>query len=291
MILVTGATGHLGEATIDFLLQKTEAANIAALVRNESKADNLKKKGIDIRYGDYTKYDSLLEAFKGIKKLMLISSNDLKDRAGQHINAIKAAKAAGVEHVLYTSFQRKTENPSSPIWFIAKDHIETEKFLKESSLIYSIFKNGFYMDMIPDFAGNVLETGKLIFPAGEGKVSCILRKDIAEVLANVLLKEGFDNKEIEVANSRSYSFSDVARTIGKVTNREIEYFSPDPNEFKKQLLQAKVPPMMAEMSTAFAVAFSQGEMDLPDDTAKQILGRDVTTLEEYLERIYNSNKQ
>jgi uncharacterized protein YbjT (DUF2867 family) len=46
MILVTGATGHLGSAIINYLLKKLSASQIAALVRDVSKAAGLKEKGV-----------------------------------------------------------------------------------------------------------------------------------------------------------------------------------------------------------------------------------------------------
>ena len=48
-VLITGATGHLGTATIDFLLAKHKTDNIIALARNEDKAASLKSKGIDVK--------------------------------------------------------------------------------------------------------------------------------------------------------------------------------------------------------------------------------------------------
>ena len=84
MILITGATGHFGKATIDHLLKKGISAHtIAALVRDEAKATELKAKGIQIRLGDYNNYASLQSAFAGIDKLLLVSSSDLQDRLKQ----------------------------------------------------------------------------------------------------------------------------------------------------------------------------------------------------------------
>ena len=85
MILVTGATGHFGKATIDFLLKKGISANsISALVRDEAKAEDLKTKGINLKIGDYDNYASLVKAFKGVDKLLLVSSSDVVN-LGQHI--------------------------------------------------------------------------------------------------------------------------------------------------------------------------------------------------------------
>src|SRR5665648_41629 len=148
MILITGSTGNLGKATISYLLKKINAKEIAALARNEEKSAELKSKGVDVRIGDYTNKDSLVKAFQGVGKLLLISSSDLADRATQHINAINAAKLAGVKHIIYTSFQRTNESADSALGFIANDHLKTEKHLKETGIIYTVFKNGFYADMV-----------------------------------------------------------------------------------------------------------------------------------------------
>ena len=75
MILVTGATGHLGTATVEFLLN-TIPASQTVLARDENKAAALKAKGVEVKIGDYKNYDSLVAAFQGIDKVLLISSAD-----------------------------------------------------------------------------------------------------------------------------------------------------------------------------------------------------------------------
>jgi NAD(P)H dehydrogenase (quinone) len=110
MILVTGATGGLGSATIDFLLEKTAPANIAALVRNPEKAADLRAKGIEIRVGDYNDTASLVAAFTGVDKLYFVSGSDVATRTAQHQNVVQAAQQAGVGHIVYSSFDRKTED-------------------------------------------------------------------------------------------------------------------------------------------------------------------------------------
>mgnify|MGYP003452229046 FL=1 len=86
-ILVTGATGNFGKKTIELLLEKGIAAtNISALVRDDVKATDLKDKGITIKTGDYDNYESLLAAFQGIDKLLLVSGTDLENRSKQQLN-------------------------------------------------------------------------------------------------------------------------------------------------------------------------------------------------------------
>src|SRR5690606_15084509 len=132
MILVTGATGNFGGTAIRFLLEKgIEAGQISALVRStetqSEKAQDLKAKGINIIAGDYNDYPSLVTAFKGVNKLLFVSSSDIAHRLQQHENVVKAAKEAGVNHVVYTSFQRKDETEKSPLYGFVQVHIQTDK--------------------------------------------------------------------------------------------------------------------------------------------------------------------
>src|SRR5215211_2610227 len=105
MILITGSTGQLGKATIEFLLKKIPAGEVAALAREERK-------------GDYDDKASLVVAFKGIDKLFFISGNDVANRQKQHENVVAAAKEAGVKHIIYTSFARKNETGSNPLGIV-----------------------------------------------------------------------------------------------------------------------------------------------------------------------------
>src|SRR5687768_1781638 len=113
MILVTGATGHLGKAAAEFLLKKTAPSNIAVLARDAARVSDLVSRGVEVRKADYSDYASLLKAFKGVDKLYFVSGTDVINRQQQQANVVKAAIEAGVKHVLYTSFQRKNESGTS----------------------------------------------------------------------------------------------------------------------------------------------------------------------------------
>jgi len=284
-ILITGATGQLGKSTINFLLQKGIAANqISALARDEGKAAELKSKGIDVKIGNYDDFDSLRTAMQGVETMLLISSSEMtKSRAVQHINAIKAAKENGVKHIIYTGFMRTHEDPKSPLWFIAKDHVETEKYLKESGITYTIFANAFYLDMIMDFVGEqVLETKTIFVPAGEGKINFVLRNEVAEALANVLTTGGHENKTYNIGNEQPISFREIANYITELTGVAINYVTPEPEVYQQTLMQHGVPEGYARMFTAFAVAFAANTMNVSTTDLTQLLGRKPTTVQDYL---------
>src|SRR5699024_114865 len=135
-LLITGATGHLGGATIKQLLQKTSADNIVAFARDENKAKDLIEKGIEVRYGNFDDTASLEKAVQGIDKVLLVSTVD-HNRFQQQKNVVDEAKKTGVKHVAYTSGVLKDVD-ASPLKDHFKSHFQTEEYMKASGLSYTI---------------------------------------------------------------------------------------------------------------------------------------------------------
>ena len=288
MILITGATGHFGKASIDHLLKKgIPAHTIAAWVRDEAKATELKAKGIQIRLGDYNNYASLQSAFAGIDKLLLVSSSDLQDRLKQQENAVKAAREAGVKHIIYTSFARKNETDSSPIASVGKAHLETERLIKASGIPYTLLLNSLYTDMLPIFFGEqVLQTG-IFLPAGQGKTTFATRNDMAEAAANILTGRGHENKVYTIGNTESYTLQDAARILQEITGKPIAYLNPTVAEYTAALTQAGVPAAYIGIFAAFSEAIKQGEFETTSTDLENLLGRKPATLRDYLTTVYS----
>ncbi len=289
MILISGATGNFGRATIDFLLKKNiPAINITAMVRDSVKAENFKNQGINIKIGNYDNYDELVNAFDGIEKLLLISSNDLVKRSKQHANVVNAAKEAGVKHIVFTSFERNNETETSPIFLLATTYIETEKLIKSIGIPYTFLRNSLYAEVLPMFMGEkVLETG-IFFPAGDGKASFTSRLDMAEAAANILVSEGHLYKEYGLANDTNYSFNDVATILSEVSGKEITYTSPTIEIYADTLSKAGVPTEFIEMLASFGEGMRQGEFTTTKSDLYKLLGRRPTTLNDYLTSVYNN---
>ncbi len=289
MIVITGATGHFGKATIHFLLKKgIFASAISAFVRSESKAAELKSKGVGIKLGDYDDYSSMVKAFHGADKLLLVSGSDVIKRSKQQEDAVKAAVEAGVKHILYTSFDRKNETETSPIAIIAKAHLETERNIMASGIPYTIFRNNLYLDGIPSFIGEkVIETG-LFFPAGETQTSFALREEMAEATANVLLSDGHKNKVYSLGNSEKFSFQDVAEILSQVSGKNVPYLNPEKETYIEALTKAGVPDEYIKIFAGFAEAIKQGEFNSDSKDLEKLLGRKPTTIREFLTEFYSS---
>ncbi|MBW8244904.1 SDR family oxidoreductase [Muricauda oceani] len=290
MILITGATGQFGSKAIEHLLKKgIEGTRIAALVRDESKAGKLHHHAVEVRYGDYSNQESMVQAFQGVKKLLLVSSNDkqIENRTKHHISALKAAKDAGVDHVVYTSFVRKAEFKDSSIAEFLQSHVETENYLKDSGMEYTILQNGIYLEMIPIFLGEMVkETGTIYLPAETGRASWVSRDDLAEVAANILVSEGHMNKVYNLTNTESSSYSDIADELSKVLHQKIRYISPMVDEYQNTLSNLQVPEIYVHMLSMWSQALAEGMMDKEDVLLEELLGRRPLDTATFLHKVY-----
>ena len=289
MILVTGATGHYGKATIDFLLKKGILANqISALVRDETKAEDLKAKGVNLKIGDYDNYNSLVEAFKGVDKLLFISGPNFLNRSKQQEGVIKAAQEASVKHILYTSFERKNETDDSPLAFLAESHIYTEDLIKKSGIHYTIFRNNIYLDALPMFIGDKFSETGVYFPAGETKFAFTARLDMAEAAANVLASEGHENKEYFISNTENISMREVAAILSEITGTIVNYISPTQEVYLENLSKAGVPAEWVGIFAGTAEAIKQGEFSNEKPDLQNLLGRKPTSAKEFLTQVYSA---
>lgn len=285
-ILITGATGHLGSEVIKLLIEKVGVENLAVLVRNPEKGAELAGKGVQVIQGNYEDYDSLVKAFQGVDKLYFVSSSEIVNRAAQHENVVKAAVEAQVGHLIYTSFQRKTEGDASPIALVAAGHLAAEAAILASGLTYTLLKHGLYTEIIPMFIGDVLQTGTIFLPTGEGKVAFATRSDMAQAAIPVLTEPGYENKTYDFGGPESVSFADVAAILSELSGKTIQYVSPSPEAFHQALAGAGVPEEAIQGVSSFSAAIAQGEFDFPVTTLVPLLGHEPTSVKTFLKGVY-----
>src|SRR5215510_12072039 len=102
-VAVTGASGRLARTVADLLLDRVDPARLMLLTRTPEALASYADRGALVRYADFDEPGTLVEAFSGAERVLLISTLDFERRVGQHVAAIEAARAAGARHVIYTS--------------------------------------------------------------------------------------------------------------------------------------------------------------------------------------------
>jgi NAD(P)H dehydrogenase (quinone) len=285
MILVTGATGHLGSATIDHLLKKTTANNIIAFARTEEKAKALRGKGIEVRIGDFEDTGSLDKAMQGIEKVLLISTID-PNRFQQHKNVVDAAQRAGVRHIIYTGVSMKDLSTSALIGLMGS-HFQTEDYIRNSGLSFTFMRNTLYTDVIPMFAGDKVFEAGIYFPAGYGTVPYALRNEMGEATANVLLQDVHENKTYEITGDTLYSFEDVAGELSALSGKKLSYTDADGVEYAEKLKQFGVPDFLIGMFGGFASDIKNKQFGIVTSDLENLLGRKPASLKEGLKLVYS----
>jgi NAD(P)H dehydrogenase (quinone) len=287
MILVTASTGQLGREVLGQLLDRVAPGSIAAMARDPARVADVAARGVEVRQGDYTDHASLVRAFRGIDKLLFISTPALEGIAEQHANALNAAKQAGVRHVVYTSMVCRSATPR--LWLVS-EYRRTEQQLIGSGLAYTIMQNGYYMDLLPTFIGKALETGELRHPAGQGKANLTARSDLAEAAANILTGDGHEYRVYETCGASAYTFYDIAVALSGVARKRIEYIDIPTAEFAANLRQAGLPPLEVELMVGIAESIKADDANCQTPALEMLLGRPPVTLTEFLSRTFVSQR-
>ena len=284
MILITGATGQLGRAVLQTLVQKTEPGQLAALVRDAEKAADLQAQGISIRVGDYGDPASLDRAMQGVTKVLLISGGGGEGALQQHYNVVDAARKAGVQCLAYTS--RALKDPTTLANQLMVRHFQTEDYIKASGLPYVLFRNILYMDVLPYYTGKQLLTTGLNLPAGQGKVPYALRSDMGEAIANALLTGPCANKTYHLTGSEAYSFDDVAAALSAVYGKPVHYTSVETSVLEAQMKEQGFPPMIFHHLVSFLIDIKNGQEDDVSSDLEELLGRKPIGLPEGIGRLF-----
>lgn len=231
MIAITGATGQLGHYVIKSLMKTVPASQIVAIVRNPAKAQALTAQGITVRQADYGDEAALTSALQGVEKLLLISSSEVGQRAPQHRNVINAAKTAGVKFIAYTSLLHADKSPLG----LADEHIETEKMLADSGIVYTLLRNGWYTENYLASAPAALEHGVFIGAAGDGKIASATRADYAAAAARVISEAGHEGKVYELAGDSAWTLTQLAAELTKQSGKQVTYQNLSETDFAAAL--------------------------------------------------------
>ena len=273
MIVITGATGNLGQHVIAKLLASVPASHIIAAVRNPAKAQDLAAKGVQVRQADYNDGASLDAAFRGATKILLISSSEVGQRAQQHQNVIDAARRAGVALLAYTSVLRADISPLG----LAAEHVITEAAIRASGLPYSFLRNGWYLENHTEHLAPVLEHGVVLGAAQDGRFSSAARLDYAAAAAAVLTADK-PQAVYELAGDHGFTLAEYAAEVARQSGKAIAYKDLPQADFKAALVGVGVPEGFADLLADSDAGAANGGLEDNGKQLSTLTGRPTTRL-------------
>jgi NAD(P)H dehydrogenase (quinone) len=277
--LVTGAGGHLGQLTVEHLLAAKPGKVIAAS-RDPARLGALAGKGAETRRVDFEDPASLDAAFKGVDRLLIVSTDDIVTpgrRLRQQTAAVDAAARAHVGHVVYTSMPNP--EPGSLIPF-APDHYATEQALAKSGLSHTILRVSWYVENLLRSLPSILPTGKWYSSAGEGRVANVGRDDVARTAAAALEKT--PGGKFDVTGPDLLTTRQIAAIVAEVFAKPIEVVSLTDDQLLAGMIAAGVPKAFAELGVAFDANTRAGKVDLISDAVLKLTGKPPAPLREVL---------
>ncbi|QEC43372.1 NAD(P)H-binding protein [Pseudobacter ginsenosidimutans] len=280
MIAITGANGQLGRATIDYLLDKISPSQLVAVVRNPSSVQGLWNNQVQVRQAAYEEPGKLEAAFNGVHTLLQISTTSTGD-AGvrQELNVVEAAKRAGVQHICYTS---SLQADATADFTCSRQAAATEAAIRASGMQYTFLRNGLYMELILQLAGEVFEGGDICYPAKYARVSFVSRNDIAEALSKLVTGGSDKNRIYEITGSRAWSFYDVCEMLRQEKRLCCRYISISEEEYRAVLQSLPIDADLAELLCSMASGISAGEFSHTGDDLEKILGRPPMQLRSFI---------
>ncbi|MCY7187029.1 NAD(P)H-binding protein [Streptococcus gallolyticus] len=283
--LITGATGGYGKKAIELLAQKVDKENIYALVRSEEKGADLKAQGINLRIADYNDEAALEVAFQGIDKVLFVSSMSFieGERAKQHANVVKAAKAANVQFIAYTSLaQADTVAAAFPL---GDDHRFTEQAIKESGIKHTFLRNNWYLENELAFLGAALATGEFIDTTNGAQAGWVSRDDLAEAGVNILVTD--NPTEIAELSGQNRTYADIVAALNEAKGTNIVVKTGTSEELANQLIENGTPDEMANVVAGFQGAIASGFLKAETSDLEGIIGRPQTSLVNSLNNLLN----
>lgn len=275
MIIVTGATGTIGKDLVKEL--QGMGARFKVVARDPQKARKLLG-NVEIARGDLTDRVSLETALKGGTKLFLL------EPAGpalvtEHHNAIEAAKAARIAHVVRLSAMgAETGSKLS----LGRWHGQADEELKRSGLTWTLLQPHSFMQNLLQQAETIKQQGVFYGSSRDGKIAMIDTRDIARVAAHALADPGHEGKTYVLTGGQAVSYAQVAEAFSRVLAKPVKYVDMPPDQAKPAMLGMGMPAWLVDDLLGLASIFAAGHGARVTDAVEKVGKAKPRTIEQFV---------
>lgn len=284
MICVNGASGTVSSE----LIKELESAKVPfrAAYFSKKKAEAARAKGIDAVIMDYNRLEMLRAAFQGCDKLFLLGPNAL-NQTQLELNAVEAAKAVGVRHIVKQSVMGADEEAFS----LALVHRPVEKAIESSGMAWTFLRPNSFMQNVVTFMGETIKAEAAFYSAsGKAKVSHVDVRDIAAVAVKALTEPNHEGRIYTLSGPEALTYDELADELSKVLRRQISHVSLSPSDLKNGMLAEGMPEEIADRMLDLERYFREDRASFITNHIKQVTGRDSRRFAQYA-RDYASSLQ
>jgi uncharacterized protein YbjT (DUF2867 family) len=273
MLLITGATGHVGRELVHEL--DAEGTEIRVLVRDPARAAGLPERAERV-VGDLAQPATLAPAFEGVDGVFLLVPGIGTDHAA---HAVAAAQAAGVRRIVYLSSYAVLGDPAPAMgsW-----HRERERMIRASGIPATLLRPCGFMTNAFDWLPTIREGGYVLDPIGPGRSAPIDPADIAAVAALALTQEGHQGKEYVLTGGETFTVAEQVQILATAIGHDIEVRAvATPGEAVRFRYPDGAPPALADALVQGLKLMRADTVGLRTDTVAQLVGRTPRTFTDW----------
>jgi NAD(P)H dehydrogenase (quinone) len=280
-LLITGANGKLGRATVEYLLS-SGAQNVVAGTRDTSLVSDIVSRGATARRVDFHDPASLAASFDKVDRGLIISldarQGSAEERARGQLAAVRAAALAELSLIVYTSMH--SPEPGARL-AAAATHYQTEQAIEQTDISYSILRVNSYADNVFWWLPPILASRRWVTASGGGRTAYVDRLDVARV-AVAALKSAEGLGRINLSGPEALAAADVVAIVEDVFNITVELIQVDEEERERTLMSAGVTASVAQNLVAFEATTRAGAFDTAGDVVAQLTGSKPRTFYNFL---------
>jgi len=276
MLLVTGATGHVGRELVREL--DARGAAFRVLVRDPARAAGLPDRAERV-IGDLDRPATLAAAMDGVERLFLLVPG-IGIEHTEH--AVAAARAAGVRHVVYLSSYAVI---GDPVPAMGRWHREREELIRASGIPATFLRPGGFMTNAFDWLPTLRAGGYVLDPVGPGRAAPIDPADIAAVAAVTLTEDGHEGQQYLLTGGETFTVAEQVQILAKTTGRDIEIRAvATPAEAVRFRYPHGAPQALADALIEGLTLMRADTVGVRTDTVRRLLGRAPRTFADWCAR-------
>jgi uncharacterized protein YbjT (DUF2867 family) len=281
MICITGAGGTVGREVI----QQLELARVKfrAAYFSKEKVDAALANGIDAVIIDYNHPETLRAAFRGCDKLFLLGPNAL-NQTQLELNAVEAAKAVGVQHIVKQSVMGAEDEAFS----LALIHRPVEKAIEASGMAWTFLRPNSFMQNVVTFMSETIKAESVFFSAsGEAKIAHVDVRDIAAVAVKALTEPTHAGQAYTLTGPEAMTYDELAQELSAVLGRSISHVSLSPEDLKHGMLAEGMPEAIADRMLDLERYYREDQASRITNDIQQVTGQEPRRFAQYI-RDYGS---
>lgn len=272
MYLITGATGEIGARVVELLLNRGDRVRV--FVRNARKAQARYGGRVEVVAGDLADAASLRSALAGVDALLIINSG--QDIPARDREAAKAAKAAGVKHLVKLSSMDAQQGFGTGAW-----HAQGEAAIRACRVAFTFVEPSGFMSNALGWAISIKKEGVVRACTGEGGIAFVHPSDVSAVTTTALTTRDYDGQSIAITGPEALSYAEMTAKIGAAIGRPLTFQPISEGQERQRMITSGALETEIEAHLSIYRAIREGRASAVTNNVERVLARNPLTFDQW----------